>query len=101
MRRAARRTRLESASLDSASPDLAFCEASLMPAGDEKGQPVRRLIPLSLAAGFLVAVIAATVVWITRPTPPRPTGQVAQTLRKSAADVYCCVVNDLCRRAVL
>ena len=65
----------------------------------KKDQPVRRWIPLSLAAGFLVAVIAGTVVWRTRPTPPpiQPVQVVANTPAAQAPQaerVLLLVVNE-------
>lgn len=64
----------------------------------KKDQPVRRWIPLSLAAGFLVAVIAGTMVWRTRPTPPpaQPVHVVADTPAQApqAERVLLLVVNE-------
>lgn len=64
----------------------------------KRDQPVRRWIPLSVAAGFLVAVIAGTVVWRTRPTPPavQPVQVVANTPPQApqAERVLLLVVNE-------
>jgi hypothetical protein len=61
-------------------------------------RPVRRWIPLSVAAGFLVAVIAGTAVWRMRPTPPpiQPTPVAANTAAEAprAERVLLLVVSE-------